>query len=200
MGDCGIFERDLARLLDDALEAAELERLTAALRSHGAACAACRPSLELVELCALPAEGRRSSREPADAYWAAFNERVRRRIEVDAGSGRPAARSAWWGALAAAVAVATLAGWLAVIGRGPAISGAPRTASADFPPELVERLAGADSAEVAAQLEALAGWNAGWDSTPVPADDWDGAIFPDVEQLSAGERLELLAWLERQRS
>ena len=107
--DCAGFERQLVELLDGsaASNAQERDLRLRALRAHAADCDACVGCEDLLQLLELPRGQRELDSDPGQAYWDAFDRRVRERVRLESTRAKPTGR--WW--IAAAPQVKRLARW-----------------------------------------------------------------------------------------
>lgn len=204
--DCAGFERELVELMDGdpAWDAQERDRRLRALRAHAVDCDACAACEELLALLELPSGRRDPLSDPGQAYWDAFERRVRERIRWEATRTRPHG-GRWMAAAAAVVLVLLVGSWAvrrgAVEPSGTPIAGsetAPRTGAARALEELPEELAKMVElapADVLVQLDDLAGWGSGGDAA-----DAGGGVFPDVSGLDGDATRAFLQWLREQTS
>ena len=196
--DCATFENRLTELLEGRQEGEERRRRLDELRRHAARCVTCGGSEELLQLLALPPGERDLATDPGPEYWTDFDRRLRERIEATPRA--VSTRSRWAGLVAATIVLALAAAWLlsGTGGDGPTESPAIVDLVEEDPidagkTELLQPLLGsldrATAAEVTAQLDAL--------DDPV----WEGGgPFPDLTDLDADARQELLGWLREQSS
>jgi hypothetical protein len=211
--DCASFEHRLAELMGGGHEDTERQRRVDELRAHAQECVACAGSGDLLELLALPAGERDIVASPDEAYWAAFNDRVRARIAERRRLRSPAVL---WSATAAAAMILVAVGTWLVLGPGERIRAVDRAqgptpasseaAEASLPEFLVSSLTDATPSEVQAELESLEAWGETWrvpEGGEAPGGGsarWGEGLFPEVEDLDADSRRELLDWLRSQTS
>ncbi|HEX6853017.1 MAG TPA: hypothetical protein VF139_16600 [Candidatus Polarisedimenticolaceae bacterium] len=191
--DCASFESVLAEALAEGPGAAP--SVLADLRAHAGGCEACRPSLPLVAMAALPAADRDPLPEPTERDWERFDRRLRSRLDAETSRGWT-----WAGAaVAATVAGALLGAWLLRAPEVPLIAEGPKPAASDpevaNPPVKPPEKRPAD--EPSLDSFARDAWSAlalGDDDEVEPVD----GPFPDLDKLDekALERLE--RWLDEE--
>jgi hypothetical protein len=183
--DCAEFERELVKLMDggSARNAKERDRSLGALEAHAADCDACAGCEELLQLLGLPRGQGDLASDPGQAYWDAFDRRVRERVGRE--STRTRAGRRWWmGAAAAVVLLGVVGTW--TFRRGAMESNPP---AAELPEEL------------ARMVETASGDLLVWE-VPDDAGPWGAGreLFPDVSDLDGDVRQAFLLWLREQTS
>lgn len=193
MTDCASFERELAALAAGEIAGVDRQRVAERLRVHGSRCELCAGAAALVTVLAQSPGERDRADDPGDEYWSTFNARVRERVAAEP---RPGERSSFRRlGVAAALLVASLLGvWLMRSVRTETGTSHPATvaelpAPEPLPSTLQLELDEADSEVLVDQLNDLTGWS-------LPADE----LFPDVADLDADQRRELLLWLKEESS
>jgi hypothetical protein len=199
---CADYEHGLTRLLagegDESRRSTELDDL----RRHAAGCPQCRGSIDLLDLLALPPEQRELVDEPPESYWSELQAGVRRRLR-DSAPKAGSRRSVWTLVVAAAV--------LAVVGAVWVVRGLPAdqhgavddgslarngVSAGELPPALDELLQRAGPDEALAGLDFLAGFPGVAESAEQDGEVDPGWVVPEIENLDAEARGELLQWLE----
>jgi hypothetical protein len=184
--DCAAFESALAEALAD-VGGGDV----AALRAHAERCEACRPSLPLVAMAALPATERDPVPEPTGLDWARFDRRLQSRLDAETSRGWTWAVTA----VAATVAGALLGAWLLRAPSATLIAEGPKPETPK--PEVVKPPEKRPADEPAIDSFARDAWSAlalGEDEEAEPVD----GPFPDLDKLDkeALERLE--RWLDEE--
>ena len=198
---CAGFEHGLVEFLEGPPDRDETEALLKELRAHADACPDCAGSTDLLRVLELPRGERDPVPDPGQAYWDDFDRRLRDRLQGSSATAFSQRRR--WLSIAAAVVFLVVGGWVSwrlVPGEAP-----PAAAVKDALPQLLERsLAEAGPEEAMGHLDDLAGWTA-WEADSAngraePGAWGEGGLFPDVSDLDADARQELLLWLRGQTS
>ena len=195
IADCAAFEHALVEAL--AGPRGSVSPRLAALRDHAQGCGACRASLPLVALAAIPPEERAPIPQPTEHDWARFDRALQARLEAE--------RSTGWGIAAAAVA-AVLAGvvlgaWLLrapdtpLIAEGP--KPAPPGAASPEPPQAKPQKPGPPAEDP--ELEPIR--SDPWTARGLAEDDDDAfedGPFPILEKLDKPSLERLERWLDEE--
>jgi hypothetical protein len=198
MMNCASFENRLTEMLDGQTGDVAL----AELRRHAEECPACNGAAALVELAALPAQGRDPLDAPPKGYWDGFNASVAQRLDQGA-AGRPAGSWRRYAA-AAALVVALFAGWFlrgwidpgARPEQPPAAGAEPRGVDWSRLEEVIRQ---ATPEELADALRGLPGEWAGIEASGWVSDEsgLGGEWMPDADELDEVDRSELMEWLNQ---
>jgi len=188
MTDCAAFERELAALAAGEIAGVDRQRVSERLRAHGSRCELCAGAAALVTVLAQSPGERDLADDPGDEYWAGFNARVLERVAAEP---RPAGRFSGrrLGVAAALLVAALLGAWLVRTVRTKPGTVAVLPATEALPSTLQLELDEADPELLVDQLNDLTGWS-------LPDDE----LFPDVADLDADQRRELLLWLKEESS
>jgi hypothetical protein len=198
--DCAGFERVLEQVISGELPPGARDDRLRELREHAHDCAGCAGTRDLLEWLEMPEAERDAARDPGEAYWSSFNERVRRRVEVEPVHASPVAR-VWvrWAGVTAALLLAAVALWLVLplpstppvetVEGAPGGADDPTAVALELPEPLVELI------EKDPTLLGEFGPGAVGDEGWAGAVDESGWIYPDTEDLDPAARRELLEWL-----